>query len=80
MMSVFNLRKVRESGLTTLGCAKALYFVAMQNPDKKTAMKTFDLYTLQKLERNGYIESQNGGWRATEEGLKTLEWVMKEER
>ncbi|NPV86316.1 MAG: hypothetical protein HPY45_09950 [Anaerolineae bacterium] len=75
--SVFNLRKIRDAGLSSLLEAKALYFVALETPEKKAAMKIHDWRTLQRLERMGLIEGDNGKWRATEEGLRVLWHVMK---
>lgn len=74
---IFNLRKVKEAGLSSLIAAKALYFVALETPEKKAAMKIHDYRTLQQLERMGLIEGDNGRWRATEDGLRVLWHLMK---
>jgi len=63
----FSPRKVREAGLTSTVEAKA-----------KEALRAFDARALERLERRGLIERQDGHLHITAEGLRALKICVEE--
>ena len=74
----FSPRKVREAGLTSTVEAKALRFLAESPREWKEALRAFDARALERLERRGLIERQDGHLHITAEGLRALKICVEE--
>lgn len=76
----FSPRRVREAGLNSKVEAQVLLFLADAPKAYKEVLRAFDARLLEKLERRGLLERDDGYLRISAEGLRRLNICTREER